>query len=342
MLEVLLRLDRRANAFAVLWPPLEAALDARRARIPKAARRTSALKVVDATDEEARTLFIELKRHALAHKRLFAILAALYVLVANHSGFRPIELVGARIEGSRLFLRSAKRRAGMPELRSHDLSPLHADVRVAVALLIDLTPDAMTASQFEDWHKAMAAQMRRACKRVGIRILSPYSFRHVAIATWAKAGLSPAEIAELAGHLSARTHITHYARAKVGHQRKALIRPVPGLQPRIDGQLGAPTGQVKQAAGQLLPDRGNTHAAGNSAPQDPTFDFSDMPAPIYRVDPTRPALTAEEIAAARAHIPDAGDPETIAANIRRAQARMREKERDLDAVSSLNSTLEDD
>ncbi|MCR6672014.1 hypothetical protein [Devosia ginsengisoli] len=58
----------RGASFPTAWEKVDAALTARKATIPKEKRRTSAKKVVDAADAEARALFYELKRHGLKYE----------------------------------------------------------------------------------------------------------------------------------------------------------------------------------------------------------------------------------------------------------------------------------
>jgi integrase len=225
VLLAILRKERSLDEFDVIWAELDAALSKRQARIPRDKKRTSALKVKDATETEVHALFCELKRHAIATGNMNAVLAALFTLVAAHSGFRPCELIGGQLAGTTLVLPNAKRRPGQEGERSINLDGLHPDVVAGMALLLSLVPTDMRQLEFKAWHKQMAEQMRRACIRIGIRPLAPYSFRHVAIASWARAGLTPTEIAALVGHQSVRTHRTQYARSNVGHDRRAVARP---------------------------------------------------------------------------------------------------------------------
>lgn len=315
ILSVVLRAQGRADEFAALWPLLDAALTARKRRIAQSDKRTSAKKVVDATNAEAAALFSELKRHALKSGNLNAVLAGLFTLVAGHAGFRPIELIGAELDGAILALPNAKRGKSQAARRQQDLGSLHADVRIGLVLLIGLIDHDMSRRRFKMWEKCLAEQIRRACKRIGIRVLAPYSFRHIAIATWSKAGLSPSEIARLCGHVSIRTAHTHYARAKVGHERKAIARAV--LSPDLEREAEA--SQAVQAApgaeGAMDGNDGRTGAA------DLIFDFDDMPVPVALRRNGPEPLSAEAVQAAFARYGGDSDIAGLGERIRAAQQR---------------------
>jgi integrase len=310
----------RGAGFPAAWEKVDAALTARRAAIPKDKRRTSAKKVIDATDAEAKALFYELKRHGLKHGNPNSILAALFVLVAGHSGFRPIELRGATFDGGWLTLPNAKKRPGRMQTRKLNLSDLHQDVRTGTDLLLGMIDHGLSKSEFAKWQKCLAGQLERACKRIGIRILSLYSFRHVAIASWAVAGLSPQEIALLCGHLSVLTAHTHYARASVGHKRKAVARAVALSQNELIPPPGRP--EYEKAPKTSQPDS-TTPAATD---QGPGIVIENMPEPVFRRDQSRPALSAEEVRRHLDGLVDPRDPNEIAANIARAQRRRQNRD----------------
>lgn len=204
-----------------LLASLKSEIDHRRGR-PK--KYGAGKKARDVTEAEAIALFRELKRHALEDLYMTDVIAALFVLVASHSGFRPREMLGARLVGSTLFVRNAKRKPGHMEERGLDLSGLSKDVLIAIELLILLVPGFPTQAAYKAWAKNLAEAIARACKRAGIRRLSLYSFRHQALATWKKAGLSGREIALLAGHLSERS-ARHYASARHGLDRSQIAAP---------------------------------------------------------------------------------------------------------------------
>lgn len=307
----------RAADFPAAWEKVDAALTARKATISKEKRRTSAKKVLDATDAEVRALFYELKRHGLKYENPNSILAALFVLVAGHSGFRPIELRGATFDGAWLTLPNAKKRPGQTPTRKLNLSDLHEDVRAGIDLLLGMIDHDLSKREFAKWQKCLAGQLERACKRIGIRVLSLYSFRHVAIASWAAAGLGPQEIALLCGHLSMHTAHTHYARAGVGHKRKAVAHGVVVSQNEPVPRPGKPE---YERAPKILPPGPTSPAEPD---QEPGFVIEDMPEPVFKRDTSRPVLSAEEVRRHLDGLIDPRDPEEIAANIARAQ-RQRE------------------
>lgn len=302
----------RQDEFPAAWTKVNDALTKRRAVIAKEDWRTSALKIMDATEAEARALFDELKRHALRHGNPNAILAALFTLIAGHCGFRPIELRGARLVGRTLILPNAKKRPGHEPTRSMNLAGLHGDVLAGIELMLRLIDHELSKAEFAQWQKVLAQQIRRACIRLGIRKLSLYSFRHVAIASWAAAGLPAEEIARLCGHLSIRTAHQHYARAQVGHKRKAVARAVPSAPLEAAVPLDRPesTAQERTAS-----DPGKPGALNHPAPT----DFSeDLPRPAERKD-RRATMPAAEARRRLERPIDARDPAEIAENIRKAR-----------------------
>lgn len=237
-LALVLRFAGQSHRLNDLTVRLKTALWARKGRPEKP--RTASKKVIDATEDECIALFYELKRAGLESGRLNTVSAGLYVLVANYVGLRPVELIGARYEAGRLILLNAKRGdRHLPE-RVLDLTELDPDVGRAVALLIDIMPQFKSRKHFNEWRNSLREIIRVACKRIGIRALSLYSFRHVAIATWSRAGVGPDDIARLAGHISPKTALTHYARSRVWHVRKAVARPDPDFAHREVGPVTAP------------------------------------------------------------------------------------------------------
>ncbi|UYQ72577.1 hypothetical protein OF122_01955 [Pelagibacterium flavum] len=327
----------RMAEFEAAFERVDDALKARKAKIPEEDRRTSAKKHVDATEAEAEKLFYELKRHGLKYKNPNSILAGLFVLVAGHCGFRPIEMRGAVLEGEKLILLNAKKRPGQDTTRVLDLSELHKDVLMGLNLLLKLIDHDLSKREFAKWQKCLAGQITRACERVKIRNLSLYSFRHVAIATWTRAGLSALEIAKLCGHLSIRTAHAHYARGAVGHDRDAVARAVDEFNPALAPIAEAPAnpGDDEQIfervaaprdADAIWPDQ------QPDAPQTPVTDQAslfveeDMPTPIYKPDTSPRGLTAEEVRAYYQSVADPRDPNEVAASLARAQRRRADKD----------------
>lgn len=302
----------RSSEFNIAWEKVDTALSSRKAKIPSSERRTSALKVEDATDQEARNLFVELKRSGLKSRNPNAILAALFVLVAGHCGFRPIELREASFDGIWLTLPNAKKRPGHPPTRRLNLSSLHVDVRTGVSLLLNLIDHDLSKREFAKWQKCLAGQLRRGCERIGIRNLSLYSFRHVAVASWSAAGLSIDEIAKLCGHLSVRTAHAHYARADVGHKRRAVAR----------ADLSEIRAVVKAAVAN--PSDNAINDNGGARPQVmvevTTIILEDMPLPNRKKDDAPPNLSPEEVRSRFDRLIDPRSVEEIAQSLRRAHS----------------------
>jgi len=290
-----LECEGRSGDFDVIWPELNRTLSARGAKIPEKDWRTSALKVKDATEEEARTLFNELKQHSQKYGNPNAIFAALFVLVAGHAGFRPIELLGATLTGDQLTLPNAKRRPGLNRTRTIDISKLHEDAKIGIKLMLGCIDQDMTKREFAKWEKTIAGQMSRACKRLKIRILSLYSFRHIAIASWSAAGLPPAEIARLCGHISIRTAHTHYSRKAAGHKRKAVVSSV---QMQLDTEPTSSTGAPAISS---------------------EVELNDMPVPATGA--SEPKMSVEEIANGLTRFTDERSANEIGLALRNARVR---------------------
>lgn len=267
-LELILRHRHgRSDYQELLLEKLKSEIDRRRGRPPKYG---AGKKARDVQEEEAIAVFRELKRHALEELYMTDVVASLFVLVASHSGFRPIELIGARLVGSTLFVRNAKRKPGQAEERGFDLAGLPSDVLIAMELLILLVPEFPTRSAYKSWAKDLAEALARACKRAGIRRLSLYSFRHLALATWKKAGLSGLEIAELAGHLSERS-ARHYAGARHGLDRAQIVTSVT-IEPAVE-RLPEATRSTEPICIEPV---GEPPSSGSE------FLWEDPPTPIYK------------------------------------------------------------
>ncbi|GAB5429114.1 MAG: hypothetical protein Devi2KO_25730 [Devosia indica] len=266
-LELILRHRRGRSDCEALLTRLKWAIDNRRGRPPKYG---AGKKARDVKEEEAIAVFRELKRHALEELYMTDVVASLFVLVASHSGFRPIELKGGRLVGSTLFVRNAKRKPGQAEERGFDLSKLPDDVLIAVQLLILLVPKFPTRTAYKSWAKDLAEALARACNRAGIRRLSLYSFRHLALATWKKAGLSGPEIAELAGHISERS-ARHYSGARHGLDRAQIIAPA-SIEPAVQ--------RLPEASGSTDPM--GIDLVDETPASDSAFIWEDPPKPMSK------------------------------------------------------------
>lgn len=208
----------RDEGWADALDRIEAALVGRRGTPPEP--RTATRKVKDATEAEATIIFRHLARRAQGREDgALVCMLALYVYLVPRTGCRPAEWVGARVEGGRLCIKNAKHtngRAAYSE-RSINLEVFKPSViRAAAAFANVASLSAAQYPSFVHWRKAMAELLARACKQCELRRLSLYSFRHIAIATWVRAGLSPWKVAALAGHGVTGTARRHYARGSKG------------------------------------------------------------------------------------------------------------------------------
>lgn len=193
-----------------------------------------------------------------------------------------------------------------------NLADLDSNVLTGLRLMLNLIDNGLTKREFASWEKVLAGQIRRACIRIGIRILAPYSFRHVAIASWSAAGLPPEEIARLCGHLSIRTAHAHYARAAKGHKRNAVARSVPA----VPTETSTP-GPGDAAAEMDLPVSTGPGSNGHEAT---ATLFESMPRPIQKLDRSRVTMEGAEALRHFERYWDKRDPAEIAENIARARA----------------------
>lgn len=214
---------------------IEAALAKVRGRPPRP--NTSTKKTKDAQDWMVKAVFGRLKLKALHHGRLRLAATALFCLLQPILGTRPVELQHARIAGDMLVVRNAKRTDGSS--RELDLADVHPMHRMALLVLIEIIKIEIADVGYERWLKMLAENLARACEAAStkenpIPRLSPSSFRHTAISTWAATGYTVHEIGEMAGHLSllsARRHYIHdgaaWAQRHAGGVRPVALPPEP-------------------------------------------------------------------------------------------------------------------
>lgn len=197
---------------------VNAALKKRKGRPPEP--RTSSKRRLDIPKAEARRILRRLARRATAEGVDSPVLVlGLVLYFAPRVGCRLCEWIDASIEGEDLVVRQAKlseRRAGFPTRRV-PLTHMSASQREAIPVLLDLLALAVAkAGSYRKWHRAAAELLARSCKKEQVERVSFYAFRHIAIGVWAAAGLSPWQIAALAGHASIRTRQRHYNRGAAG------------------------------------------------------------------------------------------------------------------------------
>jgi len=240
-----------AETIASAKARVEAALIRRRGR-PEP--RTSARKVKDASEDEASGVlrFVHQRWKTHCHPNLDRVLL-LYLLVAPKVGLRPGEYLECEIVGGYLVVRCAKATNGRAPAQSRriGIERLSPKERQALAILAEHFPDVVReAGSYKPLLKRLAERLARACEAAGIRRLSLYSFRHVALATWKAAGLSRAEIAALAGHVSETTQSRSYAPARHGWDLGGgLAAPDPALVKIIAGRTGSAGPESRAEAG---------------------------------------------------------------------------------------------
>jgi integrase len=184
-------------------------------RLRPSAPRTGAKKVRNLTKTEAAVLIEALAQKVQGPKADdIDRYLLMYARLAPRLGFRPCEGVGIQIAGATLIVPCAKNsngRAGR-DTRGIDLSSAEAGFLHLVAEFISVQKSLIEAKGgFDMFYHVARQRLARLSIRVIDRRICPYSFRHVAMATWKAAGYDAATIALLAGHSSQVTAGKHYA-----------------------------------------------------------------------------------------------------------------------------------
>jgi hypothetical protein len=183
-------------------------------------RRTSALK----RRSIPRRLFRRLIRRLMDGRHPDDMLAARLLSHNVILFMRPGEWLWATIRGNVLTIKNGKATNGRA-LGTHRQLDLRDYGESGVGDLSDLLATlklrAKDAESFRSLWAKLASRIARACKRIRIKRLAPYSTRHVGMAT-AKTWMSPAEVAASAGHKTTATATAHYARRQTGWRNKRL------------------------------------------------------------------------------------------------------------------------
>ncbi|WP_460451746.1 site-specific integrase [Alsobacter sp. SYSU BS001988] len=199
------------------------------ARRGKPEPRTSARKIF-ATKQQARILFRALAKEAIETGDLQIVLLGLLLFFVPRVACRPVEWIDAKVEGDSLVVNCAKNtneRAGFPS-RSIGLENYSTKIKVAAAVLVKHLPRVLAAwKDYRGWHGAISELLARRCASLNLPRFSLYSFRHIAIGTWIKAGLAPWQIAALAGHASLKTARKHYGTRGAWDPDEPLATPDP-------------------------------------------------------------------------------------------------------------------
>jgi len=188
--------------------------------------RTSALKVTALTASELGKLFRAIKTKALAQGDMDLGLIGLMIVALAILGVRPVELTTLEQGGGFLRVQTAKRARTAHPYRVFDVHGTPRtwiDAMLLAARIYGAVEDIET---FYRVHRKLAQILARISQQTLGRRVSFYCFRHIAMATWKLAGISGADVALLAGHISPRT-AQHYAPAKAGHVGPVRIKAVP-------------------------------------------------------------------------------------------------------------------
>jgi integrase len=202
-------------------------------------RRLASKKVRDAREDEITKVLhhlIHTSRGRTSDQMAVDGILPLWLIVAPRVGLRPIEWTTARVEGKFVVVQCAKATngRGAAKVRRVDLSAMEKRVREGTAVFCRAFPAALARHE-GDWkafRKVLAERLARACQTCGVRRLSLYTFRHVALSTWKAAGLDKEVVAALAGHASTETAV-QYAPGKAGWKNQSLPKPESALVRRI-------------------------------------------------------------------------------------------------------------
>jgi hypothetical protein len=231
--------DRAQEGFAII----AALLKERRGRPPA---RTSRKKLKDPTLAEYNAIRADFSARKESADGLDPLdhALALLVNVTPYLGLRPGEWRFAAMEDGVLWVKNAKATNGRApgEVRDINLTNVPHSIVAVIGDLIALFHRLFDEEE-EGWRRALGVlgeRLARVCKRLKIRRWSLYTPRHIAIASWKKAGLSPREIAGLAGHISLNTASKHYAGSRFGWTAKfAGARPGPSVMAIIEARKAA-------------------------------------------------------------------------------------------------------
>jgi hypothetical protein len=293
--------------------------------------RGASRKVKDPLLVELGDIFAHQRAKFLDGRDRLDLILALYIIVMPRIGLRPVELTWARWDGNNLYARTAKR-AGRPERRvPHEHWP--PVYKAALGLLVALMPRELSDAEFETWRNRLASRLARASKRSRKkRRLSLYFARHIAMATWKQAGITPELIAKLAGHAGLQSQ-HHYASGRAGYRARyvfldpadaeAVLSTVPNAAeadipeaPTADQYPETPTGgrNPETPTGDRNPEtptRDQNSETPESAVEDRAADDPWEPAAEDRAASNTPAPAAEDQTADDAPIDQGGDTQVL-------------------------------
>lgn len=153
-----------------------------------------------------------------------------YIFLASRLGWRPGEIVSLARDGNYLRAVAEKRTngRGLTDSCEIDISAYVQRSRLFKGqnLLSQLDKWIADARKWEAYYGGRAelqdninARLATACKKIGIRRVCTYTFRHFAIASMKASGFSKAEIAVFVNHATDRTAGEHYGKKRFGAKR---------------------------------------------------------------------------------------------------------------------------
>jgi len=160
-----------------------------------------------------------------------------WLLAGRLTGLRPVEWVAASLMEGRgsppaLHVRNAKATNGRSngETRILVLEDFSEEHLIVVRAQLAQCKAADDQGRFKAFHKACSQFLAEVTKHLyPRRKLRPtlYSARHQFLANAKASGRTSREVAALAGHASAETAKTHYARSNVGDETAPRVLPIP-------------------------------------------------------------------------------------------------------------------
>jgi len=263
---------------------------AKRAGVPET-RRGASLKLRDPLQAELGDVFAYLRSKFIKSSDPLDLLLALYIIVMPRIGLRPVEITWTEWDGNGLYTYTAKR-AGRPKryIPHEHWPPVY---KAALGLFIRLVPRDLDDATGERWRNVLAARLARASKWTRTkRRLSLYFSRHIAIANWKQAGITPEVIAKLAGHAGLRSQY-FYASGRSGYGSRYVFLDADQAQSLLLTAADAATGQPD--AVDQKSDASSKDSQSLSEPREPVistdggdegrpttesmFDVDDMPTP---------------------------------------------------------------
>jgi integrase len=191
--------------------------------------KTASTKAVIATEEEVEVIRAAAQRDHDEDSRIIELTCE----YGPELGLRPGEWRRAKVSAGQkyFFVPNSKHSNGRANgpFRAIVIDKMPASDRQRLAELCSLMENAVKAAgNWRRVNKRLASRLARMCKAQGLRRLCLYSFRGTACARYKDAGLSPAEIAALMGHVVDTTSFRSYPNAREvrGKWRKKItVRP---------------------------------------------------------------------------------------------------------------------